>query len=320
MKISIIVPVYNSEKYLEENIKSILNQTYKNIEVIYINDGSTDNSLNILKKYKGKIIILNQKNQGAPVSRNKGLKIATGDYVMFFDSDDILNENAIEVLINNSKNSDLVIGNYEILKDNLIIENKEIFEPEVINVDIFDRCIFLSPFPCNKLYKRDIIIKNKIIFDDVKIAQDVNFYIKYLSVTNKVSLITDNILKYRQSENSISRTYSLKILEIKDSFDKIEEYLINIGKDSYINEYLGALKLTHYLAQISKIYFFKEKKDRENIINFFFNEINYIDFSHSKLKYKYKLRKIKIKYRLKFIFISDFYSNFRLKRIYEHKN
>ena len=92
-KISVIIPVYNSEKYLNECINSIINQSLKEIEIICINDGSYDNSLNILNYYKkidNRIIIINQKNKGVNSARNSGLKIAKGEFILFFDSDDQL--------------------------------------------------------------------------------------------------------------------------------------------------------------------------------------------------------------------------------------
>ena len=93
-KFSIIVPVYNVENYVDKCIKSILNQTYKNYEVIIINDGSTDNSLNIINKYKNnkKIKIITQKNKGLSNARNNGMKMATGDYLLFIDSDDYIED------------------------------------------------------------------------------------------------------------------------------------------------------------------------------------------------------------------------------------
>ena len=99
--ISVIVPVYNSEKYLKECINSILHQTYENIEIIIINDGSTDNSLLIsqeLQKEDKRIKIINQKNSGVSYSRNKGIQEATGEYIMFVDSDDFIVQNYIELM------------------------------------------------------------------------------------------------------------------------------------------------------------------------------------------------------------------------------
>ena len=115
--ISIIVPVYNTEKYLEKNINSLINQTYKNIEIIFINDGSTDKSLEILEKYAQKdkrIKIINQEKQGVSNARNKGIDSATGKYIMFVDSDDWIDMDACENLIDIQKlyNAEFIYSNY----------------------------------------------------------------------------------------------------------------------------------------------------------------------------------------------------------------
>ena len=99
-KVSIIIPVYNVEKYLDKCLKSVLNQTYKNIEIIVINDGSTDNSLKICKKYKDKrIVLIDKENGGVSSARNKGLELASGKYITFVDSDDWLELDAIENMV-----------------------------------------------------------------------------------------------------------------------------------------------------------------------------------------------------------------------------
>ena len=116
-KISIIVPVYNAEKYLVECLNSLVEQTYKNIEIILIDDGSIDNSAKICDEYAKKderIKVVHQKNSGVSVARNNGLDMHTGDYVMFVDSDDWIELNTCEILINNiiSNDKDILIYNY----------------------------------------------------------------------------------------------------------------------------------------------------------------------------------------------------------------
>ena len=119
MKFSIIVPIFNLEKYLNKCLHSLATQTYTNIEIICVNDGSTDNSLGILKKYAeqdNRIKIIDKNNEGVSISRNEGIKIATGDYILFVDGDDWLDERACEILNNNISNNnyDLIYFNYNI--------------------------------------------------------------------------------------------------------------------------------------------------------------------------------------------------------------
>jgi len=115
-KVSIIVPVYNVELYLEECLYSIINQTFEDIEIILINDGSTDHSLEIMEKFAKKdnrIKIISQKNKGVSEARNAGILIASGDYILFVDSDDVILTNTIEILYNKiiQTGSDLLLGN-----------------------------------------------------------------------------------------------------------------------------------------------------------------------------------------------------------------
>ena len=103
-KVSVIIPIYNTALYLSEALDSICNQTLKEIEIILVNDGSTDNSLNILKKYEPNIILINQENLGQSIARNEGIEIAKGEYVAFVDSDDWVDLDFFEKLYNTAKN------------------------------------------------------------------------------------------------------------------------------------------------------------------------------------------------------------------------
>ena len=120
--VSVIIPIYNSEKYLKECIASILKQSYENIEVILIDNDSKDKSQEIalsFKKEDSRIIVISKKNEGTSNARNKGIDISNGKYIMFVDSDDILEENAIENLVNkDGEKIDLIVGNYTLLEYN----------------------------------------------------------------------------------------------------------------------------------------------------------------------------------------------------------
>ena len=104
-KVSIIIPVYNSEKYISKCLDSVLNQTYKNIEILVINDGSKDNSIDILREYEKKddrIVVIDKENEGVAKTRNQGIKKATGDYIMFIDNDDFIDEDYVETYLKNT--------------------------------------------------------------------------------------------------------------------------------------------------------------------------------------------------------------------------
>lgn len=135
-KVSIIIPVYNVERYIERCLESVFNQTFKNSEVIIVNDGSTDKSMDIVKHYKEKCLIINQENSGLSSARNKGLEYATGDFILFIDSDDYIHPSMVkdmyDVIV--STQSDIVICGYQSVKENEeIIDNKSDIKVECIS-------------------------------------------------------------------------------------------------------------------------------------------------------------------------------------------
>lgn len=210
MKVSVIVPIYNAEKYLIECLESIINQTYKNIEIILINDGSTDNSLNICNRYKkyNFLKIISQPNQGVSCARNKGLKIASGKYIVFVDSDDYIAPNMIEELVKGITKTDIAICEYnELYKDNVIpikIDNKltSINQEEAILLTFANAGGYLW----NKIFKKDIIEKNNLYFDkDIHMLEDQLFVLKYLSKINKAKIIHKSLYNYRIRKTSAAR-------------------------------------------------------------------------------------------------------------------
>ena len=172
-KISVILPCYNSEKYIEKCIESILNQTYQNIEIIIIDDGSTDHTLKILEKYKkenDKISIIKKKNTGVSDSRNIGIKEAKGKYIMFVDSDDFLELDAIEKLYLNIKKykANIVRGRYKRirLKEQFIEDEISVYNGKGINEIIYN--ILNGNIPCYVwllIINKEILLKYDIQFD-----------------------------------------------------------------------------------------------------------------------------------------------------------
>lgn len=280
-KVSIIVPVYNSEQYLRSCIESIINQSYKNLEIILIDDGSTDNSANIIKEYEKKddrIIALFQNNFGAPSARNKGIEKSTGSYIMFFDSDDELYEDAIENLMNNIQDADIAMGNWcEIDKNGNLIRERKQCKNESLMINSIEKIIIdYNEFPGNKLYKSDIIKKNKIFFDNVRIAQDVNFYIKYIFMIKKCITIDNMILKYRLTPKSISRNNNLNLLDVSISIDKAEKYCIQNNKTLYKKNIFINTRFLHYYSQTRRCMSFN-KIYRRITLDYFYAELKKID-------------------------------------------
>lgn len=209
--ISIIIPVYNAEKYIERTLNSIKEQTYSNYEIIIINDGSTDESVKICNDFKKKnnnikITVITQKNSGVSNARNSGICLSKGKYIIFVDSDDSLEKNMLKDLSDSIKIADLVISGYwwdinghtnskshiscNVDKSNII----ELFEKGFINQ------------LWNKIYVSDIIKKNNIRFDEnLKVAEDLDFNLRYISYCNGDILFLDRYVYKYYIRNSRSQ-------------------------------------------------------------------------------------------------------------------
>lgn len=220
IKISVIVPVYNVEKYLNKCINSLLNQTLKNIEFIFVNDASTDNSLQILEKYAKKdnrIKIVNQEHSKPGTARNNGLKIAQGEFIGFVDSDDYVDCDFYEKLYTAAISNNADISTASILKhkpkyDKYLIENKKI---RLAN-SITDKIKLCSDktnrfFQCwNKIYKNTLIKEHNIKFTESKLHEDVEFAIKAIFYANKIVSVPKIKYHYVQNSNSICKSKELK--------------------------------------------------------------------------------------------------------------
>jgi len=222
-KISVIVPIYNLEGYLEECLNSIINQTLQNIEIILINDGSTDNSIRIMKKYErndSRIKIINQVNIGQGGSRNVGIKHSSSEYLMFIDGDDTIEANMCEILYNiiNTKQSDIATCRYRRIKEDGTFTNqlsKEISSS--FNIDYFKDILSLK-YPSvtwNAIYKRELFIKNNLYFPNMY-YEDIAFIFKLFFFSKSVTFTNEVLYNWRIREGSITRTIDKK--QINDIF------------------------------------------------------------------------------------------------------
>ena len=251
--ISIIVPVYNVEEYLEECLTSIQHQTFTDIEVILVNDGSTDRSKEICERFcqqDSRFKLINQKNQGASVARNRGVKESIGEYIMFVDSDDVVKENIVEVLFF-YMNSDVDIVECQITrcKDELV-ENKPtsiMFKGESTEA-ILKSIEFKEVKFCafTKLYRRELV--EKVPFLEGYIYEDVYTGMNYLKYIRKMVAVDLKGYYYRVRPNSIMTTsFSEKNLDIITVGNKLIE---SFQDDGYLLPYIGYfmfyLGLSHY--------------------------------------------------------------------------
>lgn len=306
--ISVIIPVYNAEKYLDECIQSVIKQKERNIEIIIIDDGSTDNSYNVCSKYQKKdnrIKIYKQKNAGVSSARNLGIKKSIGKYLYFMDADDIIQTNIftdfLKLKIN--ENSLYVFG-WEKYYKNSIIEKNDKISLKVLNnlkeVLLLDSQI--SCFLFNKIYLRKIIIDNNIFFDEnIHYCEDMKFnyiyinYIKSFSYNNKIYYY------YRMRKNSATGNYiSKKNLSVFGVF----EYLIKDNDNNPLIYY------NYCWSYIINYYKFRKK----------FKNFNYNKQIIKEKKYILKSRYVSINRKIKLIFYNKIYHITFLKNKLNNKN
>lgn len=212
-KVSIIVPVFNAEKYLERCLVSLVNQTLSDIEIIIVNDGSTDNSLNIAQKFQQKdsrIKIINQENKKQGAARNNGLKNANGEYVGFVDSDDWVDFGYYEALYNSAKKFDADISlatNIRVggrkTKKRLNIQKEEVFVDIQDKIDVNQQ--WKNECPTNKIYLRKMLLNNEIFFPENVFCEDKLFTIKAVYYANKiVSVPNVNYYYFRNPKSTVN--------------------------------------------------------------------------------------------------------------------
>lgn len=225
--ISVIVPIYNVEEYIRECLESIINQTYTQLEIILVDDGSTDNSSNICDEYKKKdnrIKVIHQKNSGLSDARNAGIKIATGKYIQFIDSDDYIDRDMIEILYKllAENSADVSICSNYILKDNIISSEcsnkKNIYDrKEILKEILIDEKI--RSYAWNKLIRKEMF--DNVKFPSKKIFEDVLTIPKIFEKSNKVVFLDVPKYYYRQREGSIlnKQTNALRLEYIKAALE-----------------------------------------------------------------------------------------------------
>ena len=227
--VSIIVPVYKVEKYLKNCIESILAQTYKDFELILVDDGSPDSSGAICDEYAKKdsrIKVFHKENGGASSARNTGLKFAQGEFINFVDSDDTIPVDSLENLVNLQKenNADLVCCTYQAYKGNKFLGKVSFYDKYVdfSKVELSASKVFFSNSfsgPCTKLYKSDIIKNNNIMFDiTARTGEDTIFVYEYLAKCKSVQC--GDIVVYNYLKNDYSTTATM--------FENFDEYIIII--------------------------------------------------------------------------------------------
>ncbi|MDQ1000338.1 glycosyltransferase involved in cell wall biosynthesis [Neobacillus niacini] len=300
-KISVIVPIYNVEKYLPQCIESIINQTYKNLEVILVNDGSPDNSGEVCNFYRSKdnrIKVIHKDNGGLSEARNIGLDNASGDYVSFIDSDDYIHERFYEILFNMiiSTNAEIaqcgftkvyeeknIKGN---IKNQVIVptSNKNILNKIESLTSLFNQDYVVSVVVWNKLYRKELF--DNIRFPVGKIHEDEFTTYQLLYKSKKLALTKIPLYYYLQRTNSImGEKFNSKRLDVLEAYSNqisfyTQENLFDLKKlalnrlESLIREYM-ILVLNSDLANKEQIFNFLVNYYRNNF-HFFYHQLDQV--------------------------------------------
>ena len=274
-KVSIIVPVYNVEEYIERCLDSLVNQTLKDIEIIIVNDGSTDDSKEIIQKYLNKyknIVYLEKENGGLSSARNYGIPYAKGEYIGFVDSDDYVEITMYEKMYNKAveEKSDMVecdfIWEYS---------NKKREDIGKIYSGKKEAIVEARVVAWNKIIKKDIIEKTKITFPEGLRYEDIEFFYKIVPYLDKISFVKETLVHYIQRESSIANTQNERTGEIFKILENVLNYYI---ENNIFNEYRNELEYSYTrillcssLKRITKV---KDKKVRKALIKLTWQNLN----------------------------------------------
>ncbi len=246
-KISVIIPTYNTEQYIKECIDSILNQTYQNFEIIVINDGSTDNTLEVLNGIKDeRIRVINIENSGQGVARNLALKEAAGDYIAFIDSDDFIEPVTFEVALNRilKDGSDLVYFDwkyyYQKTEKYAYVSKEEFFHKKVLEQDECKELLKIQHyFTVNKLYKKSFLLENNIKYGERYIYEDVPFWVRVCMNAKKVSLIQSPLYSVRTNETSTTKSNLNTDRHVNGFIKAFDESIVEIKDEKHIYYFLN---------------------------------------------------------------------------------
>lgn len=239
--VSVIIPIYNASDYLVECLDSIINQTLKDIEIILINDGSTDNSLEILSAYAkmdSRIIVINQTNIGAGLSRNKGIDIARGKYLSFLDADDFFELDMLEKTYTHSEQatSDICVFRSSIYNNNIITPmNYTILEFLLPRQDVFclgdikkDAFKAFVGWAWDKLFLTDFVKSNNLLFQDLRTSNDLLFVYTALLSAEKITVLNEHLSYHRESTpTSLSNTREVSYDNFYYALIELKSFLVN---------------------------------------------------------------------------------------------
>ena len=295
IKVSVIVPVYNVEKYIKRCLDSLVNQTLENIEIIVVNDGSPDNSQVIIDKYVKKYDNVKsyiKKNGGLSDARNYGLKYATGEYISFIDSDDYVDINMLEKMYNKAieKDFDVVVCNLQMVDDNqnYIQSVSSNIDRDVYGDKIKKCMVNIYPSAWNKLYKRKLF-ENNVNFKKGIWYEDVEFLYRLFPYIQSIGVIKDELYFYVQRDGAITKTFDKRLYNYIDNWNGIIEYYNDNGLyDAYKKELEYCYVRYLYATFIKQATNYKDKLEYKKAVDTAIDNVEGKFPNYKKNEYFYK--------------------------------
>lgn len=326
-RLSVIVPVYKVENYLEECVNSLLSQTYPDIEIILVDDGSPDKCPEICDAFSAKhsnIKVVHQENGGLPAARNAGIAASTGEYISFVDSDDFISKEMYSELIKRLEKdgSDMAICNFRLFNKKGTVALSERYQNDIITLE----SDIISYYECaldscwNRVYKAPIIKKNGLLFEDKKIVaqEDFWFNFRYFCHTSKISAVKSAHYQYRQRASSITKQHFDN--DITDRcihfIDLAKGYVMSVGRNA--DCFLEKMTLNLMFSSINNLNFPTAKKIKEIVLKF--KDTPYYKSALAKYKKESGIRGyynsfINFALKHKFYFIFACLESIRVKRL-----
>jgi len=295
--VSVIVPVYNAEKHLTQAVKGIIGQTLENIEIIFVDDGSMDSSLEILKSFQKndpRIRIISQPNSNAGKARNTGLDVATGEYLSFLDSDDLFEPEMLKRMFNEAKryNADIVVCDSDVfdnetklpLDTQLSLKSDIVSTDDVFSADDYIDVIFNFSFNVcwNKLFLHSFIKGKCIRFQEIKIHNDTFFAMTTLAVANRIKIVNEKFVHYRRNQNSqLSARESARErkLYVLSAFEVVADFFSRCPNRNKLLLSFSSIALNYSYYHLQSFGFEHDEYFKNMIANFWRNKLGNAELS-----------------------------------------
>ncbi len=288
-KLSVIVPCYNVEEYVRKCVDSIIDNDVRDIEIILVNDGSKDSTLDILREYEKKynyIKVIDKENGGLSDARNAGLKEARGEYVAFIDSDDTINKKMFKDMLDKASNGDydLITCGVKMIYSDHSLDVDPGFKNDLIGKDVIKKQMYdFYPAACNKIYKREKI--EGIKFKKGIYYEDVEFIYRLLPNLDSIGYVDGYYYEYLQRDDSITYTYSDKLYDMINNFDSIFDYY---KKNKLFDEYKEELEYVYvrysFATFIKRLAKCKNKKEFNKGVEYVLDKVksNFPEYKKNK--------------------------------------